>query len=385
MVHAVPSSTPQGLAGIGPAGMPAPGGAALGQELFGQGVAAVDSTSVFANAMDELTASLSERTQEKKLRERKLDDGHDLQLQREQLRALLDGLAGEAGGGKPDQARQEERQALARQILDNPALASQRIAHYTGGDPTEQYLLARELGEMLDAGEVPGADPERVAAARHALREAAAEVFAEHSGRVLADVNTYSAMSGLPRQQAQALRGAYQDAVLGGHSLAETLRKLIEAGGEAEGFLQMHQSMVQALGLDLAAARSSTDKVKLQALASDLFQMATIGTTLDRCRTIGKALGNRYQVPPLETHRIASDLIAMTGERWVDGSRFTRLAERYKLDQPPACAVEFLQAVRTVVSGFPVQVFQSGEARSAMIDSLQSALDAAIDREEGAA
>lgn len=387
------SLAPQSAQGM-PGFMPGlPGGEAEGGELLGRSIRSVDTTSVFKDAMAELTASLSERTQEKRLRERKIGHSdHELKLHREHIRALLEGLSGNPAqqkDAKASQARSEERKGMAIKLLKNPSISHQLVGQYTGGDPTEQYLILRELELMIEAGELDGLefDLSRKAEAQLALRDAAATVMAEHGSQILADVNTHAALEGLTIDQAQALRGTYRDAVIGGLSLVDTLRKLVEAtgSGDASAFLRVHQSMVQALGLDLAAARSSIDKVKLQALASDLFQLATIAATLDRCESMAKSLALRYGLDKPESHVMASELIGLTGDRWTDSARFIRLAERFKLDQPPACAVEFLQASRVVISGMPVQVFQSAESRTSLIDALQAALDAAIDREQGLA
>lgn len=366
-----------------PKGPETPAGAALaGAQVFGDDVAEVDNASVFADSMDELSASLSERTQEKKLRERKISDpDEDLQLLRERLQAMLLSLAGEGSGGKPSEARRQEYQALLDQILKNPTLARQYVGQYTG-NPTEQYLLLRDIDQQADSGELPATLDKK---GLLAIREAAAEIFAEHSGRILADVNTFAATTALRDAEAPAVRTAYRDAVLAGASLSDTLSTLLKSveGGGGEDFLRVHKSMMEALGLDMAAARPSTDKVKLQALASDLFHMATISTVVDRCGTLAKTLAGQFNQRPASATGIASDLIGVTAERWLDASRFNRLVERHGMQNPPGCAVQFLQGARAIVSTMPVQVFASPEARSGVIDALQNALDAAIDREQG--
>ncbi len=391
MVNSVMSPPPPGMAAMG---LPDAGEMvdlpADAPQLMGHPVSAVAALSVFADAMAELTASLSERTQEKKLRERKVGDGEQpIALKRGDIQTLLEGLASDPGDAAGAQARQASRVDLAAQVLKAPAFALYLVGAYTGGNPTEQYLLLRELDEMIAAGELDAREPDTGVRedGREALREAAADLLAEHAGQILADINTYSALSGLPPAQAQAVRSTYRDVVIGAPSLAQTLRSLVEAAGsdEAGDFLRVHQSLMQAIGLDLAAARPSTDKVRLQALASDMFQLTTISTALERCTSMVRTLAGRYTLEPPQPHRLAGELIAISGERWVDAARFTRLCERFGLDQPPACAIEFLQAARTLIAGLPVQVFNSGEARGSLMDSLQSALDTAIAREEGQA
>lgn len=358
------------------------GVATTGAQILGDEVIDVDNDSVFSDSMEELSASLSERTQEKKLRERslgKLDE--ELALLRERLQEMLAAMAGEGSEEKPAHIRNEEIQALTQRILKNPAHARQYVGEYTGNH-TEQYLLLRDLDQRAEGGEFNGI---LNTTGRLAISESASEIFAEHSGRILADVNTFSATNALQKAEATAVRSIYRDAVLGGASLAETLSKLLEAahGGHPEDFIRVHESMVKGLGLDIAAARPSTDKVKLQAMASDLFHLSTISTVIQQCDGLAKSLAGRFPVKPVAGSQMASELIKMTGERWVDGARFSRLADRFGYQLPAECAVQFLQSVRNVVSKMPVQVFASPEARTAIVDAAQSAVDGAIEREEG--
>lgn len=358
------------------------GVATTGAQILGDEVIDVDNDSVFSDSMEELSASLSERTQEKKLRERSLGRlDEELALLRERLQEMLAAMAGEGSEEKPAHILKEEIQALTQRILKSPAHARQYVGEYTG-NPTEQYLLLRDLDQRAESGEFNGI---LNTAGRLAIRESASEIFAEHSGRILADVNTFAATNALQKAEATAVRSIYRDAVLGGASLAETLSKLLEAahGGQPEDFTRVHESMVKGLGLDIAAARSSTDKVKLQAMASDLFHLSTISTVIQQCDGLAKSLAGRFPVKPVAGSQMASELIKMTGERWVDGARFSRLADRFGYQSPAECAVQFLQSVRNVVSKMPVQVFASPEARTAIVDAAQSAVDGAIEREEG--
>jgi type III secretion protein W len=377
-----------GPAQTGPASASAPpenaGLANAGAQVLGDEVVDVDFDSVFADAMDELSASLSERTQEKKLRERAFQNAdEELALLREQLKEMLAAMAGDGSQEKPAHVVNQEIQALTQRIIKNPSLARQYVGEYSG-NPTEQYLLLRDLDQRAEVGEFKNLLQD---AGRAAIREAASEIFAEHSGRILADVNTFAATNALQKAEATSLRSIYKDSVLGEASLAQTLSKLVQAadGGRPEDFLRVHESMVKALGLDIAAARPSTDKVKLQAMASDLFHLSTISTVIQQCDNLAKTLADRFSIEPAPGTQMASELIAVTGERWVDGARFGRLTDKFGFQSPAECAVQFLQSIRHVMSSMPVQVFATPEARGSILDAAQSALDSAINREEGAA
>jgi type III secretion protein W len=351
-----------------------------------EAIVGVDTHSVFANAREELPTTLPVRVHDKKLHQRSMTNADDaLFLQRDRLREVVTAFNGDASarralhGGDPA----AHRQKLIDRLVKHPQRARQEVEDYSDY-PTEQYLLLREAEHRSGEQGSGGSDDE---SRREALREIASEVFAEHSGSILADVNTFAAIGALQGQEAVAVRSIYQDAVLGSASLSDTLAKLVNVadGGQADDFLRVHKSMVSALGLDMAAARSSTDKVKLQALASDLFHLATISTVIKQCDQSMKSLAARFATQPVPATQLAGDLVRLTGERWVDAGRIQRLATQFGLDAPPACAVQFMQSVRAAVSGMPVQVFATPEARSSVLDAVQGALDVAIEREEGLA
>jgi type III secretion protein W len=360
--------------------------AAGGMPTHDDAIVGVEMHSVFANAREELTAALPGRVPDKKLHQRSLKSSDDAQfLQRDRLREIVSVFAGDPGARRAGQGGDHaaHRHKLIDRIIKHPHRARQEAEDYTDY-PTEQYLLLRDAQHRSGEQGSGGSDDE---GRRQALREIASELFAEHSESILADVNTFAAISELRSTEAVAVRGAYQDAVVGSASLADTLARLVAAadGGQPEDFLRVHKSMVSALGLDMAAARSSTDKVKLQALASDLFHMATISTVIQRCGQSMTALAARFATPPVPATQLAGDLIRLTGERWVDAGRIQRLASQFGLESPPACAVQFMQSVRATVSSMPVQMFATPEARNSVLDAVQGALDAAIEREEGLA
>ena len=141
--------------------------------------------------------------------------------------------------------------------------------------------------------------------------------------------------------------------------------------------------LIAALGLDLAASRSSTDKAKLQSLVSDLYHLEVVSTLLEASVELSGRLQSRHGTAPFAPNQLTSDLVSLSGERWVDADHFKRLADRYRAMDPPAATVDFLTGVRNLVKEIPVKVFATPEARQTLIDAAQDAVDYAIDREEG--
>ena len=357
------------------AGMPMAG------RLAGQPVAQLDPNSVLANAADEMTQAFSTRVQERSLRERTVSVGTgSAELDRERLRAMLAELSGgqaDADSGGSGDALQD----LAKKILGQPGQARQ-LARELGGDASGQYLALLEVAELMAEGGL-GADPG--GRAQDAVQEAIAELMAEHGQSIRADINTFDAAQTLGPGGAQAFRAVYRDSVLGAADIAATLNHLLQAAGGDRGsdFSRVLQTMVAALGLDLAAARPSTDPVRLQSLVSDLYQLEVIATVVDRCGELSQSLNARHGLAPFSATGMAGALVSLTGERWIDAARLTRVAEQFGAHEPPTCTVDFLAGARNALRDLPVKVFASPEARQTLLDAAQGAVDSAVDREEG--
>jgi len=346
---------------------------------------------VLLDAASELTQAFAARMQQRGIKERTILTGGALAgLTREIRHKTLEHTRlGKPRSGRSGEAEREAAEGstsaqgdLARAILKRPDRIRQ-FAEESEGDPTAQYLMLLDAAEEIESGQA-GPDAGGVAAA--AVREVLEEMFAERGERILADVNTVEAYSRLSTEQAQQFRAAYHDAAIGAESLGGVvnhLLKVVNDSGTGASFRDVHQTMITALGLDLAASRSSTDKSKLQSLVSDLYHLEVVSTLLEASGNLSEQLQTRHGNAPFAPNQLTSDLVALSGERWVDADHFKRLADRYRAMDPLAATVDFLTGVRNLVKEIPVKVFATPEARQTLIDAAQDALDYAIDREEG--
>jgi type III secretion protein W len=346
-----------------------------------------DLAQLLSESAEELTQALSTKVQERKLKERMASgEARPEGLTRDELVAMLEAMASDQQAGSDDgSAKSRAEQAietLGRKIRQQPGLARQH-AREQGGSASEQYLTLTEVAERLAEGRL-GPDPGGRAAA--AARDAAAELYAEHGKAIHADLNTFSAVNKLGAADAGQFRSEYREVVLGEATVADTLRRLLEMvpDGEPDRFDTVLDTMREALGLDLAAARPSSDPVRLQALVTDLAHMKVIRTVIDQCAELSQTLSRRHAIePPVSATRMTRELVALTADRWVDASRVTRIAEDLGLQDPPEAAVHFLSGARSALRELPVQVYSSADARQTLLDAAQGALDHAIDREEG--
>ena len=346
---------------------------------------------VLLDAAGELTQAFAARMQQRGVKERTILTGGALAgLSREiRHKALEHTRLGKPRGGRSAEDERESGDGgaaaqgdLARAILKRPDRIRQ-FAEESDSDPTAQFLMLLDAAEEIESGQ---AGPDEGGAAAFAVREVLEEMFAERGERILADVNTVEAYSRLSADQAREFRSAYHDAAIGAESLSGVvnhLLRLVKDGGSAASFRDIHRTMIAALGLDLAASRSSTDKTKLQSLVSDLYHLEVVSTLLEASGELSGQLQSRHGTAPFAPNQLTSDIVGLSGERWVDADHFKRLADRYRAMDPLAATVDFLTGVRNLVKEIPVKVFATPEVRQTLIDAAQDAVDYAIDREEG--
>lgn len=348
-------------------------------------------TNVLLDAASELTQAFAARVQQRGVKERTVLTGGALAgLTREVRQKTLD----HTRLGRPHALREEEGETdsteptaqatekLARAILKQPDRI-RRHADEAEGDPTAQFLMLMDAADAIESGQI---GPDSTGSAASAIREVLEEMFAERGDRILADVNTVETYSRLSSEQARQFRSVYHDAAIGSESLGGVVGHLLRLVGDGKtgaSFLDVHRSMIAALGLDLAAARPSTDKTKLQALVSDLYHLEVIGTLVEAGGALADQLQTRHGLAPFAATQLTTDLVGLAGERWVDADHFKRLADRYRAMDPLEATVDFLTGVRNLVKEMPVKVFPTPENRQSLIDAAQDAVDYAIDREEG--
>jgi type III secretion protein W len=344
-----------------------------------------DLMGVLSDAAEELTQALSGKSQERALRERRVSTGSELsELTRPRVLAVMAIMQAQQSGadGSAGEVKDEEnRLSLAREVLRRPGHARQMVQEQ-GGGATEQFLTLMEVAELIAEGR---AGPDPGGKGLEAAREAAASLMAEHGAEIRADINTIEVTQDMAAGQAPAFRTAYKDAVLGQDGLSATVRHMLELlpQGQGQDFLRVLGQLRQALGLDLAATRPSCEPARLKALVSDLFHLEVIGTVLDEAQQLSDTLVKRHAVAAFLPTALTTDLLMIAGDRWVDGSRFETLGRKLVTAEDLGAQVSLQTGLRAVLRQLPVQVYASMEARQSVIDASQSALDTAIDREEG--
>lgn len=318
------------------------------------------------DSMEEVSLHFAEKVEHQEFDEQAIEPGTPLQaMSAEQVKAYLD--AAHQG------AETDKLVALAKRMLAAGAHPGV-LARQGFPDPTRQFLA---MQYALQQGEREDADP----AALQRLREALDDLDEDAGTEIRAHLNTVAvaATQGPNAMHVARFQSTYADLVLGAPTLAQTLRLALERFGSG-GFASGLDRLVAALGQDIAAARPSTSPERLQALLQDLYQLHVVSTVLDSAHALADMLQHR-SLATLDAVRLVCELVDLTAEQWLSGSRFTALAQRHGA-AAIAARISFLTGVKAMLRDLPPRVYADMESRGTVLSSVQDALDAAIDEEE---
>lgn len=262
--------------------------------------------------------------------------------------------------------------ALAETILSGRTDPRSAIASFSE-NLTHQYLA---LHYVIQKGRRERA-PEPLLAE---IADARAELEELHGPAIRAELNTIDAASAYARDASdiRQFQRTYEDVVLGDATLAKTLSlALSRFGGKrvADGL----RGLIQALGLDLAAARPSVSKERIHAILKDMYHLEVAVTVLDGCRELGTRLTDSVRAS-FNAERLMQQVVNLLNDKWISVSSFTALAQDQGVETIPD-RVAFLAGVRSVLKDLPLQVFPDDEVRAGVLETAQYALDAAIDEE----
>jgi type III secretion protein W len=274
-------------------------------------------------------------------------------LKKETLERVLEVLARQHCANA-DELRRGVRDQLGEPAHQYAALLALRKRQQEGGAPPEQLAITEEALERLLQEEGP--------AIRAALNTG--QVAAEFADRGLGEVS--------------ALRDTYRDAVLKTPELSPTLDRLLERYGPAE-LPQAVAYLIKALGADLAADGASIDRRKLHEVLDDLYRLEVLTGMLEDCAT----LVARYRTPghDYQATDLLKEVLALHTNKWPRPETIAALPTRLGQEEPAGeihCLRDFKELVRLI----PLKTYAEPEQRGRMLDTIQQALDATIEREE---
>lgn len=327
-----------------------------------------DQASLLQDAAEELTSQLGEG-EEKTLAKRKMGEkarkeGPMIQNVQQALETL--------GDMDKDEFERILQTLLRMRTADWRELRKQSQKHFS--EPAHEYAALQALLEALQA---EGAPAEQIQAAETALQQLAQE----QGPAIQAALN----ISGVAKQFAgaqlgdlQTLRNTYRDAVLDYQDLSQTFGQLIDHYGEPE-LPQAIQYLVKALGADIAADGSSIDRYKLNAALNDLYRLEVLTGLLEDCDTLvtrNRASGNAFR--PSE---LLKEVLELQQNQWLRPDLIAPLPTKLGVHEVSS-EINFLREFRELARMIPIKAYSEPEQRPRLLDAIQQAMDAAIEREE---
>jgi type III secretion protein W len=323
--------------------------------------------SLLANAAEELTFSV-DTTDEFNLSEREEED-KALKAQEERVRLYKD-LMHQAG-------KNEDLRQLAEQ-LQNAGTKSEvmRQVRQRFPDPGDAYAA---LDYALEELEKKGASQESI----QAVRDARDELLAEEGPAVRAGIQaTLSAQGYAGLDVGDELRGLYRRAVCDFPGVNEMFNHILDKYGQDK-FDQAISFLTRTLGSDLSADIPSMEKTHLENVNANLGLVRLLQSAHAQCGRVMDRWQSVHGVEncPLDSRALLGRILALRGENFLSSSHFERMATDAR---PPDIEREvlFLQELMQMIRSLPSQLFDGHGGHMKVLDTVQNAVDNAIERED---
>ena len=318
------------------------------------------------DAAEELTFGHSEKTS-KKLADRK---AKDRKSRAQELAAKFQKKVPDAG---PAQKFHEFAEHLKKQGISNAGVLRQQLKE-NFGEISHQYTVLQYLDELL-AGE--GNNPELLAA----VREARSELDQEHGERIRTDLNVgpvalrFDKLGEIP-----SLRQFYWDALEGLNGPQATIETLAQFGEENAELTS--DFLIEALGTDLGSFGPNVDPRQLKATVDQIYLVGVVKNLNQRLQALVDEVNPEPEsVEEGAGTKIATELLPLTEQRWIDTSKIQSLVNGFGKFEPPT-RIHVLQQLAGIVRDLPEKIYQSGEDRDRLRGAIQDAVDYEIDLED---
>lgn len=279
----------------------------------------------------------------------------------EQIQELLLKLSGRDGGAKLEAAMI----ALTQQIEEGMT-PEQAVAQMLR-DPAKQALLLK-----LVAAQFRKRGKDKLAAQTEAAVDA---LEAEHSESIRTAINTADQIAAAGENEARRdqFRRVYREIVTGFANLSEATAKLLERFGEQQ-FEHGMRLLMTALGRDIAAARPSGDRGRLNAAINDIKHVYVIRSTISEANEILRRLATAGPKVNTEAVPWVLQLLKLT-QQDPNPLKLTEIVQGKSTH--PEQELRFLQGSAELLGGLPAHVWPEPIARAKWLRAAGGLLDKA--------
>ena len=336
--------------------------------------------SMIEEAAEEVGMEAEERM-DRRLEERRGSHGHTESPKKSAMTSLLTGESeAEAEAQAESILDREELEDYVRYLEDHRNSSEKEVldeAERRFADVSDQYQAMAEAGTLLGDGE-------ENAGLRQALDRAEANLLETSGPAVRAGLNIVEAALALASSgfaPVDEIRDFYRKSILDFASVADLYKKIIQRFGK-EKFQTSVEFLLRASGQDLESAGPSISKEQLRSVTDQLYDVEVLGNMhrnlsdlLDRTRELFK------QGLHAEAFDLMSEILRLTGERWIRAEDFQQMLEKAEIADLHA-SIYFLTALREQIRLIPLKVYPSTESRGKMLDAAQLALDGIVEKDE---
>ena len=336
--------------------------------------------SMIEEAAEEVGMEAEERM-DRRLEERRGSHGHTESPKKSAMTSLLTGESeAEAEAQAESILDREELEDYVRYLEDHRNSSEKEVldeAERRFADVSDQYQAMAEAGTLLGDGE-------ENAGLRQALDRAEANLLETSGPAVRAGLNIVEAALALASSgfaPVDEIRDFYRKSILDFASVADLYAKIIQRFGK-EKFQTSVEFLLRASGQDLESAGPSISKEQLRSVTDQLYDVEVLGNMhrnlsdlLDRTRELFK------QGLHAEAFDLMSEILRLTGERWIRAEDFQQMLEKAEIADLHA-SIYFLTALREQIRLIPLKVYPSTESRGKMLDAAQIALDGIVEKDE---
>jgi type III secretion protein W len=336
--------------------------------------------SMIEEAAEEVGMEAEERM-DRRLEERRGSHGHTESPKKSAMTSLLTGESeAEAEAQAESILDREELEDYVRYLEDHRNSSEKEVldeAERRFADVSDQYQAMAEAGTLLGDGE-------ENAGLRQALDRAEANLLETSGPAVRAGLNIVEAALALASSgfaPVDEIRDFYRKSILDFASVADLYKKIIQRFGK-EKFQTSVEFLLRASGQDLESAGPSISKEQLRSVTDQLYDVEVLGNMhrnlsdlLDRTRELFK------QGLHAEAFDLMSEILRLTGERWIRAEDFQQMLEKADIADLHA-SIYFLTALREQIRLIPLKVYPSTESRGKMLDAAQIALDGIVEKDE---
>lgn len=281
-----------------------------------------------------------------------------------------------------------------KEANEDPGKLQQLLAEVEGLPAEAEELFSmmktlrfnpKELGDTLKRKQrFPDLNREQLADMVDQAEDLLREMEVSHGSRIKAARSAIQ--NGAQTPDPGAFAETYVETLHGGTSFMQMLQAIVNRHPPADvpsTLLLLKQTLADEIRLD--QEDRSVDKIKLEAINTELSHMHISSTLLEKLRKltsgIGRVFSDNTQILGLDERKLLGSLLKVLSAGWISPSHFDRLAADLGIpDGGPR--IFLLTGVLQVLRELPFKVYEDDSARIAIIEAAQSALDSAIEREE---